>query len=101
MGNVPQAQTYEKARDAAYARQITLTGVVKVAQFHALDQADQRTCVDCIGHRWEPGHLRGTWKCVASQEDSLASGTMVDGESGFVQVGWPPASHLYYLNSGY
>jgi hypothetical protein len=55
-----------------------------VAQFTELDQDDQRACVDCIGHRWVPGHRIGQYKAIVSQQHSLASGTMVDAESGFV-----------------
>jgi hypothetical protein len=55
-----------------------------VAQFTELDQDDQRACVDCIGHQWVPGHRIGQYKAIVSQQHSLASGTMVDAESGFV-----------------
>ena len=56
----PQAQMYERSREAAFALGIALHKGVKVAQYDELCEQDQRDCIDCIGHRWVPGQRRGT-----------------------------------------
>ena len=72
-------------REKAYLKQIKLARVLKVAQFTELSNEEQRNCVDCIGHRWVPGQRKGTWRAIRCSAQSLASGTSIDAECGFVQ----------------
>lgn len=74
-------------RDRAYGDTVEfqLMRGVRIAQFRNLDEDQQRSCVDCIGHSWRPNlRVYGAWISTVCPALGLGSGGGgFDPESGF------------------